>query len=421
MTERQTVKPEIAGQKRTIKLPPAIGDWTTYKPAQILVKKVKSGLYGFDRLSKEELDIVLQIHYRFVSRLLQQLKIDLKLAVELCSVQVEQTTYLNLLRGIASQGVQGKISIPGMHDPVFVFASLSLANTIINSALGSRDLEPQNRGLTEAESLVLSTTINEYLPHYSAVFENIFSDPSYAVINSPEINIDQSLNTSATFVCFNAEIILGENSIGKLYFGYHGSSLKSLIAKYKNEINQKPLDFSSLPTALLSKIIIPLRVYLGSTAITSNEIEQIEPGDVVTLDTPIDEALALDAGNILKLFCQAGIKNRKAAIRITSIGEPDVTKITPPSLIKEEPPTLAKVAQTSLLPTPHPLSPETTTPASIKETDRPTKKDEVLEDDLADEEFSEEEFSDEDFTDEDFADEELLDEDLGEDEKTGGG
>ncbi|MFA4843958.1 MAG: hypothetical protein WC632_03280, partial [Candidatus Margulisiibacteriota bacterium] len=64
MTERSTTKPEIASQKKVVKLPPAIGDWTTYRAPKILVKKVKTGLYGFDRLSKEELKHLLRIHYR---------------------------------------------------------------------------------------------------------------------------------------------------------------------------------------------------------------------------------------------------------------------------------------------------------------------------------------------------------------------
>src|SRR3990167_8626028 len=103
-------KPEIASQKRTIKLPPAMGDWTTYRPPKALVKKVKTGLYGFDRLSKKETNQALLIHYRFIQEFFRRLKIDLGLGVELFTVQVEQVTYLNFLRTISGPVVQGKLS-----------------------------------------------------------------------------------------------------------------------------------------------------------------------------------------------------------------------------------------------------------------------------------------------------------------------
>src|SRR3989338_4437024 len=101
MAERTLTKPEIAAQKRVIKLPPAIGDWTTYRPPKVLVKKIKTGLYGFDRLSKDELNQVLLIHYRFIHGFLKGLKVDLGMGAELSSCQVEQTTYLNFLRTMA--------------------------------------------------------------------------------------------------------------------------------------------------------------------------------------------------------------------------------------------------------------------------------------------------------------------------------
>src|SRR3989344_4948964 len=108
MADRPSSKPEIGSQKRVIKLPPAVGDWTTYRPAPVLVKKIKSGLYGFDRLSREALNQVLLIHYRFTQELLKRLKIDLGLGVEFFSCQADQTTYLNFLRTVSGAVVQGK-------------------------------------------------------------------------------------------------------------------------------------------------------------------------------------------------------------------------------------------------------------------------------------------------------------------------
>ncbi|KPJ69258.1 hypothetical protein AMJ44_04275 [candidate division WOR-1 bacterium DG_54_3] len=332
MAERQISKPEIAAQKITVKLAPAIGDWTTYKPPKVLVKKVKTGLYGFDRLSKEELNQVLLIHYRFIEQFLKRLKIDLKMAVELFSVNVEQTTYLNFLRTLTGAVAQGKIIIPDLHDPISLFFDLSLANSIINYALGSHDLEPMNRGLTDSENTIFTTSITEYLPRYVAAFENVVQNPSFSMVSSPDVTLDSSINTSATFVSFSAEVALADNPPGRILMGYLGNTLKNLLGKYKGKERERPLDFSRLTPALLSQIAIPAQIALGQTSLTTGEIKELEVGDVVSLNTPINSAIPLTLGNILKLLCQPGIKDKKAAARVAAIREEERIEIAPPSL-----------------------------------------------------------------------------------------
>ena len=337
MIEKQATKPEIAAQKKVIKLPPAIGDWTTYKPPRVVVKKVKSGLYGFDRLSKEEINLFLQIHYRFLQDLAKELKINLGMAVEIFSVNVEQTTYLNLLRTLSGPIVQGKIKIPKIHDAVQLVFALPVANSLINFALGSHDIEPLNRGLTEAENITLSTSLNEFLPHYAKAFDNIFESPIYSVVSSPDATIDNSINTSSTFVCFNAEIALGDNPPGRITIGYLGSTLKALLTRYKRKIDSKPLDFSILPSSLLKLIKVPISIKLGKTTLTTNEINGLENGDVVNLDKSIDNAFELIAGKSFKLLCQPGTTDKKLAVKISASAESEKNLVPPPTLKEEAP------------------------------------------------------------------------------------
>ena len=382
MPERPASKPEIASQKRTIKLPPAIGDWTTYRPPKALVKKIKTGLYGFDRLSKEELNQALIIHYDFTQELLERFKVDLGLGIEFYSVQIEQITYLNFLRTLSGQLVQGELAIPGLHDRIQQFLELNLANSIINHALGSRDLEPLNRGLTEAEKGIVTTAITEYLPHYVAAFAGTFDLPVYSVISSPDVTLAPSINTSSTFVAFSAEIALGDNPPGKIIFGYQGSTLKKLLAKYNEKINTRPLNVGKLPPAVLNQIKIDVAAILGKTTLTTSDLHTLEVGDVVSLESSIKTAATLAIGNFLKLLVQPGQTNKKRSVRIAGFETEDI-KITPPQIVSEE-----KTEKPAPTPEPAPISaPEIVVPAPL-----PLPK----EDDLFDEEFSEDDFE-EDF------------------------
>jgi len=426
MAERSASKPEIASQKRVVKLAPAVGDWTNYRPPKVLVKKVKSGLYGFDRLSREELDRILVIHYRFIQEFLKRLKIDLAMGVEFYSCQVEQTTYLNFLRTLSGPVVQGKISIPNLYESVQLICELNLANSIINYSLGSRDIESSSRGLTEAENTVLSTTIIEYLPKFTAAFENVFANPGFTIASSPDITLDPSISASSTFVAFTAEISVNDNPPEKIHFGYPGSMLKALVKTYYEKEKQKPLNFNRLSAAVLGKIFIPVSAVLGKTWLSTSDLNMLETGDVVSLDLPINSAVNLALGSLLKLPAQPGIKNKKIAVRIAGFGEEEV-QITPPALETGEeekkpvpPPAPEELPEQELAPEELPaeeMIEEELTEEEIGEESFPEEEEEELEEEFPEEELVEENPEEEQpeekgFLDENFPEEELTEEDF---------
>lgn len=391
MAERTLTKPEIASQKRVIKLPPAIGDWTAYRPPKILVKKVKSGLYGFDRLSKEELNQALLIHYRFIQIFLRRLKIDLGLGIEFLACQIEQTNYLNFLRTLSGPVTQAKLTVASLHEAIQLYFDLNLANSIINHALGSHDFEPLSRALTGAEIATFTTAVAEYLPNFSAVFNKIFPDPGFTFLGAPDVTLDSSINPSSTFVFFSAEVTLND-SPGKIIFGYPGNSLKSLLKGFAEQEKNRAANFGRLPAATLNKILIPVIATLGKTALLTSELDQLEAGDVVSLDTLTNSPVSLQLGKALEFKVQPGIADKRRAIRLTGWRDEEEIEITPPVAIEEAP-----------VPAPTPVPPALAEiPAEeplLEENKEELIEEEGLADELAEEELDNEEFP-EDFLDE---------------------
>lgn len=394
MPEKTLTKPEIASQKRVIKLPPALGDWTTYRPPKILVKKVKSGLYGFDRLSKTEVNQVLLIHYRFVERLLQHLKIDLGLALDFLSCQLEQTIYLNFLRGLNEPVVQGKIALATIHETVQLFFNSNLASSVINHALGSRDLEPLTRGLTAAEQVTFTTALEEYLPGYTLAFASTFPNPVYTYLGSPDVTLDQSINPSTTFIVFTADISINEMPQGKIIFGYPGNSIKTLLKAFGEKDKARLLNFSRLPSTLLRNLAARLTATLGQTTLSTAEINQLEIGDVVSLDTPIDAPVLLAIGEQLKVLAQPGLFNKKKAARVAGFDQAEQIELAPPLASAEEKKLATAEAQAAATPEAEQIPATDETAANI---------DISGEDLLTEEEFGEEELpEEEELTEEEF-------------------
>ncbi|MBI5399458.1 FliM/FliN family flagellar motor switch protein [Candidatus Saganbacteria bacterium] len=390
-TEKQTGKPEIGAQKRVIKLAPALGDWTTYKPPRILVKKVKSGLYGFDRLSKKELTLALTIHYRFIQQLLKRFKADLDLAVELSQTQMEQTTYLSFFRPLTGSFVQCRLNVPDFSEPIFFFLEQSNANAIINYALGSIDLEPINRALTEAEKITLTTALNEYLPLLNEAFNQTLNGVNLNIISSPDVIMDPTVSHTSTLAAFSADISLADNPPAKLIIAYPGYTLKKLLAAHQETEDNKSLDFSRLPAKLQAAITVSVSAILGETTLTATELQQFEVGDVVTLEADTSEPITATVGEDFKLFCQPGLKNKKLAARVVGLQETTDIELPPP--LPPEPLPQPPAEQEAA------ANPTTEMPAAEMPEPNPETEEEQFEDKF-DENF------DEDILDEDFLTEE---------------
>ena len=115
-----------AAYKSLIKLPPAIGDWTTYKPSRAPTKKVRLGLYSFDRLSQEELKCGHIVHYNFGRLFVKELKSKLNISGELHTVSCEQTSYANFVKQILQPVVHISLSIPKISENIHVLIDLNL-------------------------------------------------------------------------------------------------------------------------------------------------------------------------------------------------------------------------------------------------------------------------------------------------------
>jgi len=302
--------------KSTLKLAPAIGDWTTLKPVRVSSRKVKSGLYGFDRLSQEELKLTQTIHYNFAQAFLCSTKKNLSLGGDLFTISVEQSTYSDFLKRVYQPTAYCKIYIPNLLDEILVCIDMPIANTIINHALGGSDLSPITRKLTEIEEEVLTKAISAELGSFSASFEKIFETPKFKVVSTPEITLEGTINPASTFVFVSVEMSIGDNPPATIWFAYTATSLKTLLEKVQMRITQRPVNFGKLPPALLDDITIPLIVDLGETLVATQDLHSLEKGDVVALDASLEDLVPVLIGGFVRVMGQPGTKTGKLAARI---------------------------------------------------------------------------------------------------------
>ncbi len=312
---RERFEGTSAAYRSSIKLTPAIGDWTTLKPVRAPSKKVKTGLYGFDRLSQEELKLAHIIHYNFGQALIVSLKRNLSVGGDLFTVAAEQSTYSEFLKKVYQPTVYSKISIPNLPDDVLMCIDMPIANTIINHALGGRDLSPITRKLTDIEEEVLTKVFSDELENYTNAFDKIFELPKFKVVSSPELVIEGTITPTSTFVFFSIELSVGDNPPGIIWIGYTSSTLRVLLEKVEKRQSQRPINFAKLPPSILDGIIIPVITDLGETPVATQALQKLEAGDVVSLETTLGDFVPVLLGGRVKIMGQVGTKGGRMAVR----------------------------------------------------------------------------------------------------------
>ncbi|MFC1495944.1 FliM/FliN family flagellar motor switch protein [Candidatus Margulisiibacteriota bacterium] len=377
-------KNDLAPQKRSLKLAAALGDWTTYKPARALIKRVKSGLYGFDRLSKEELEEAHFSHYRFGQKFFEALKKDLGAHGEVYRIDACQSNYGTFTETYSLPMLVTKLKLLNFHEKMLVAFDLPLTESIVNSALGGADAALSGQTPTETENAIFETTLSKYLPLFNSIFENnLLEQTEINVFPSSELSARHSIPANSSFIYFVIEGTLNQ-SYGKIIIGYSGKLVKSILKNTNQSKKTGQLKLNKLPKGLLGAVQHQLNIILGKTQINASDLNSIEIGDVISLDQSLYSALPILLGDRRIILGQPGIANEKVAIKIISVekdyqGTPDV-KIAPPTIETE-----AEVE-----------------PAPAEE--EPVKPEEEFEEEYTEEEYTEEEYSESD--DQEFAEEE---------------
>ena len=100
-----------------------------------------------------------------------------------------------------------------------------------------------------------------------------------------------------------------ESVIDRLNTKYWYSAMKEdASGKYQNMI-QGVIDHAK----------IPVRAMLGRSSISVNDFANLQLGDIIKLDTKVDEELDVYVGNIKKFTALPGAASKAYAVRVTSV------------------------------------------------------------------------------------------------------
>ena len=289
-------------------------------------KQVKN--YDFARPSKfskdhlRTLEIIFENYGRPLST---NLPAYLRKNVQVEVVNAEANTYSEFANALSNPVILGVVNFAPLEGNIIIELSANLGFTIVDRMLGGggAPLE-RNRDFTEIELIILERVLE--------VCTNLLVDPWESVVSiEPRLERIETNSQFAQFISpgemtamITMSVKIGsveglmnicipyscvEPVIDKLNTKYWYSSMKESDSGAYQEVIEDIIDYAK----------IPVKAMLGRSTISVNDYINIQIGDIIKLDTKVNDELEVYVGNIKKFTALPGATSDSYAVRVTSV------------------------------------------------------------------------------------------------------
>ncbi|NLJ96929.1 MAG: flagellar motor switch protein FliM [Clostridiales bacterium] len=289
-------------------------------------KQVKN--YDFARpskFSKEHLR-TLNIIFEHYGRLLStNLPAYLRKNVQVEVINSEAVTYSEFSNALSNPVLLGIIDFAPLEGNIIIELANNLGYAIIDRMLGGGGYPlEKNRDFSEIELLIIERIYNVFINLMIEPWANVIelhprllrieTNSQFAQVISPSEmisivtlnikigNIEGMMNICLPYVCL-------EKVIDKLSTKYWYSTMQ--VSDNKS--------YKDLIEIAISKAKIPLKAVLGKSIISVNDFMNIQQGDIIKLNSKVDDEIAVYVGNLYKFTALPGSASGSYAVKISTI------------------------------------------------------------------------------------------------------
>lgn len=207
----------------------------------------------------------------------------------------------------------------------------NIAYIMMQNLFGGKNCEMkrQNRNLTDLENKIMAKLFDEILVNYSQSWGKVYEGKS--VIDTVEANLHPlnlaPLNEIVIRVLMEVKMRdeTGFISICIPYFCIQ--SVMDGILNLNKFVSEKDVEVSNQYQKVLAEKIrstrVPVHVSLGDLDLTFADFLMLKRGDVVLLNTTVDEPLRVKIGNRVKFAAETAYKGKRMAAKIIKFHTPD--------------------------------------------------------------------------------------------------
>lgn len=288
------------------------------------VAEIASTKYDFcrsDRLAKEQIRTIHQLHTQLARYLTSSLSAYLRALVEVSLISVDQVSYGDFLKQLSDPTLFCSLSMSPMHGNLAMEISPPLAFPVIDILLGGPGKPPaENRTLTEIEMQVVEGFIKLALRSLKEAWRPLVDVNPKLENTETKPQMLQLVAAAEAVVAIGFEIKVGENS-GMLNLCIPSIMLKMNRSLFDHQRRRHQADGGSDESGRIGEILRTARVSLSSEirdrAVMVEDLLSVSIGDTIQLNHPVDEPVVLSVGGKPKFYGRIVERRGKRAFEIS--------------------------------------------------------------------------------------------------------
>lgn len=288
-------------------------------------------IYDFkhpSKFSREHVQTLQAAHEMFGRLLSTQLTTQMRLPVQIEVISLDQLTYDEFMRSISTPTVVMIYQMNPLKGTVLFEFTPGTAISIIERLLGGPGRLPSNpRELTDIEQTLMSNVMNKGMQSYREAWKNIVPDLQ-PILQTLETNprFVQVSGPGDSVLVLSFEIRLGESS-GSMRICLPYPTIEDILPQLNRQVfisHQHKGDAERSGVAVrrqLDEVDMRVAMLLGHSDIKMQELLELQVGDVITLETMVDDLLTVIVEKTPKFLARPGTSGKKMAAQIVEILE----------------------------------------------------------------------------------------------------
>lgn len=289
-------------------------------------KQVKN--YDFSRpskFSKEHLR-TLEIVFEHYGRLLStNLPVYLRKNIQVEVMNSEAVTYMEFSNSLSNPVLLGVVNFEPLEGNIIVEMASKLGYVIVDRMLGGEG-EPLDkvREFSEIELLIIERIMTACVQLLREPWENVVDVHPRLERIETNSQFAQIISPSEMIAIVTINIKIGDVE-GFMNVCLPYITLEPVMDKlntkfwYSNMQETTDVRYADTIESLISRAVIPVKAILGNSTISVNDFSGLQVGDIVRLDTKVNQELDVYVGDIKKFTALPGASGEDYAVRITSV------------------------------------------------------------------------------------------------------
>ncbi|TFJ94673.1 flagellar motor switch protein FliM [Lentibacillus salicampi] len=288
-------------------------------------KEQKVRVYDFKRalrFSKDQIRSLSRVHENYARLLTTYFSAQLRTYVDISVASVDQIPYEEFIRSIPRMTILNIYSVQPLDGRILMEVSPNIAYGMLDRVLGGKGSSLNKvENLTEIETMLMSQLFEKAAVNLREAWSSVSEiDP---VLEDFEVNPQflQMVSPNETVIVVSLNTIVGDVN-GMINICIPHMVLEPIIPKLsvhhwmQTTAKKRDAEAYQKLTHNIQQARVEAKTPLGETHINLRQLLNLNMGDCIALNQPIDRPLFLEINNEPKFYVQPGTFKNKMAVQV---------------------------------------------------------------------------------------------------------